>query len=361
MTQRSAKAQLLPNLLLAALSLALCLGVIEIGLRLFWDGYYLKGEPHIAWHPVRAWGNRPDVSVSYGEPEFVTTMTHNSAGYRNREVAVDPTPGRDRILVLGDSFAYGVGVENNETFSAQLELLDPKLEVINTGVNGYGTNQELLLLRDEGLTLRPDVVLVAFFWNDPANNLHSQVAFKLHDGELVYPEPVPESQQITRTIVRRRWLRHSYAYRFASDRLKVVVYRLKSLLGLPQADGRLDAREHAPAWELQFTLLHEVIRVSRSAGAEVVLVIIPELMQVDPSVRTLGLEEREYAVQERLLEFSAREGIVALDLLPALRAALAEDPEPLYYAQDRHFTARGHRVAANAIHARLIESGVLTR
>ena len=360
MASKSSFHQAVANLLLVAGSVLLTVLIVEVALRAVWDGFYLKGEPYSQRDAVRGWVNRPNVVVSYGEPEFVTTVSHNSHGFRGGEVPLEPEPGRKRILVLGDSFAYGVGVEDDETFSALLARRDPDLDVINTGVNGYGTNQQLLLLRDDGRQFEPDIVLVAFFWNDPANNLHSHVRFKLEGDELVYPDAIefPAAEVVK---PRRPWLRRSYAYRFASDRLKVLIFRLKGLLGRPQADGWLRPHEYAEAWELEFALLREVKRVAAEAGAAMYLVIIPDQVQVHPGFETVGLTEDDYQVQDRLLDFAASAEIPALDLLPALREDFAEHGGLLYYRRDRHLTARGHRVAARAIHDGLVASGLLTR
>ena len=360
MTSRPSIQRILANLLLFAGSVGLTLLAVEGALRVAWDGFYVKGEAYSQRDPVRGWVNRPNIVVSYGEPEFVTKVSHDSHGFRGAEVSPTPAPGRTRILVLGDSFAYGVGVEDDETFSAVLARRDPTLDVINAGVNGYGTNQQLLLLRDQGRQLQPDVVLVAFFWNDAANNLHSHVRFRLEDGKLVYPTPLDlPAEEIV--APRRPVLRQSYTYRFASDRLKVLGFRLKGLLGRPQAASWLREGEHAEAWELAFALLREVNRVATEAGARMALVIIPDQVQVHPGFETVGLTEDDYQVQDRLLRFAKQEGVPAIDLLPALRADHAAHGELLYYRRDRHLTARGHEVAARAIYEGLRSSGVLDR
>jgi hypothetical protein len=65
--------------------------------------------------------------------------------------------------LLGDSFAMGDGVERGELFADVLENLLPKTEVVNLGVSGYGTDQELLTYLRRGRQYRPDVVLLPGF------------------------------------------------------------------------------------------------------------------------------------------------------------------------------------------------------
>jgi hypothetical protein len=81
--------------LLAAGSVLVSLVGLELGLRLFWDGYYLKvSEPYAMPHATRGWCNLPDTVVTDGEPEFLVTATHDRFGHRGAPVARERTPGR---------------------------------------------------------------------------------------------------------------------------------------------------------------------------------------------------------------------------------------------------------------------------
>ncbi|MGB0578792.1 MAG: SGNH/GDSL hydrolase family protein, partial [Limisphaerales bacterium] len=96
----------------------------------------------------------------------------NSKGLRDREYPYEKTPGTKRILVLGDSYTWGYGVGNNERFTDFLEQQLEECEVLNSGVSGYGTDQEYLWFRSEGVKYQPDLVILAFFvLNDPMNNV----------------------------------------------------------------------------------------------------------------------------------------------------------------------------------------------
>jgi hypothetical protein len=345
----------LGRLLLACVSSVFALLALEVGLRLTWSSYYLKdAEPYAEPDPVRGWRLRAGVRLEDGEPEFKVTIHHNRWGFRGGPL--ERAKGeRKRVLVLGDSFTYGVGVEDHETFSARLEQLEPSLEVINTGANGYGTGQELLLLRDEGLAFEPDIVVLAVFWNDIANNVERpDLRFGLRDGQLVYPARRDGLPPISLEPRRHRWLRHSYAYRFASDRLKSVRFWLKVQLGQPLQEGaRLEEAERAHAWEVEYALIREVQALCSAHGVKLLLVLIPEQVQVEPEAKVLGLVEADYQVQGPLLEFAQREGIAALDLLPPLRAAHLDSGAALYYTQDRHFLPRAHELAAAEIQRQL--------
>jgi hypothetical protein len=359
MADRGVAKRWLGRLLLAVVSSAFSILALELGLRATWSGYYLKdAQPYAEPHPVRGWRNLSDVTIDDGEPEFKVTIRQNQWGFRGG--SLDKAKGqRQRVLVLGDSFTYGVGVEDDETFSARLEQLEPGLEVINTGANGYGTGQELLLLRDEGLAFAPDIVVLAFFWNDIRNNVERPVLrFSLHDGQLVYPARRDGLPPVATEPRRHAWLRYSYAYRFASDRLKSLRFWIKVRLGEPlDDDPPFTPSERAAAWEVEYALIREVQELCRTHGAKLLLVLIPEQLQVEPEAKVLGLVEADYQTQGPLLEFAARENIAALDLLPALRAEHARNAEPLYYREDRHFRPRAHQIAGEAIQGELRARG----
>jgi lysophospholipase L1-like esterase len=84
-----------------------------------------------------------------------------------RSVPALPDPGAARIVVLGDSYAFGYGVDDDETFAQRLaELLRGRAEVRNWGVPGYNLAQQVELLRVRGPEAAPDIVVVALHPND---------------------------------------------------------------------------------------------------------------------------------------------------------------------------------------------------
>jgi hypothetical protein len=136
--------------------------------------YFAEPEPWLGWQ------NRAGTAGPYGGDEFLTWVTINAAGQRGPEHAKARTPGTPRILVLGDSQAWGDGVADHETFSALLD--GGRVEVVNLAVIGYGTDQQLLALERTGAAYRPDVVVVAFYvGNDFTDNGER--------GTWQYPKP----------------------------------------------------------------------------------------------------------------------------------------------------------------------------
>lgn len=99
-----------------------------------------------------------------------TSVQINSLGLRDREYSPKKPPGVYRILALGDSITFGNYVAAREPYPEQLEgmlgRLPGRFEVLNLGLGGYDTLNEVALLEHKGLALQPDMVVVGFCIND---------------------------------------------------------------------------------------------------------------------------------------------------------------------------------------------------
>ncbi|MBI1739036.1 MAG: SGNH/GDSL hydrolase family protein [Acidobacteria bacterium] len=156
-------------------SLLIAYGFGEILTRLFVPDPAFRRENRIEmWQsdPLVGYKNKPNFhEYVWG---FVPLST-NSMGYRGHEVAAPKPPGTYRIMALGDSITWGVGVKDSDTYSAALEqLLNQQeaqkagvhFEVVNTGVGGYSTHQERLTFERDHRMLCPDLVTLGYTSND---------------------------------------------------------------------------------------------------------------------------------------------------------------------------------------------------
>lgn len=130
--------------------------------------------------PQTGWSLQPGATGRWFNPhhEYDVQVTINSQGLRDveRPGYAKPT-GVWRVLLLGDSYVEGLRVPLEQTFGKVLEAQlnadagpDLRYEVINAGVSGWGTDQQLLWFRSEGFKYRPDLVVLAFF---PGNDFQN--------------------------------------------------------------------------------------------------------------------------------------------------------------------------------------------
>lgn len=128
-------------------------------------------------HPVLLGELAPNCSILF-KGGYFSELLHpfhvftNSHGLRDYEYPLAKPADVYRIAVIGDSFAFGYGVEIEDTFVKQLERIinsrsgGRKFEVLNFGVDGYCTAEEVEMLKRKGLAYGPDMVIVAFISND---------------------------------------------------------------------------------------------------------------------------------------------------------------------------------------------------
>jgi lysophospholipase L1-like esterase len=150
--------------------------VAEVALRTVLDVKPLTpGQFLFEYHPTRGWTHRPGAADLYVKLGCRQEIDINSRGLREREIPYEREAGVHRILVVGDSQVVGFEVAQDETFTRVAERAlrgaGHRVEIINGGFRGYGTDQVLLFLREEGLEYRPDLVLYHWGLNDPQDNM----------------------------------------------------------------------------------------------------------------------------------------------------------------------------------------------
>jgi hypothetical protein len=342
----------------AAASLLLLCAASAVGLGLA-EAIARVAAPHWApqhaernfwgYDPLLGWAHRPGQRGEMHHPDFRIQVAISSQGLRDREYPLERTPGKRRMLVLGDSFAWGFGVEQDEAFSERIEARHPGWEILNAGTSGWGTDQQLLFLRERGLRWRPDVVLLLFHPNDVADNAAT--------SRYGYPKPrftlgprglelgnVPVPRLSWRRRAERFLLQSSYLY----NQLQAVWWRLHH--GAPEARAAFvpvaasEAGEPAAEAELDFAptaaLLGELARLARENGAAFAVVSAPA---PEPVRAALSRALEELSVPYRALDSSFR----------------GRPREEWKFAHDPHWNAAGQRIAADAVEEFLLELGLL--
>ena len=288
------------------------------------------------YHPTRGWALRPnlrDVPAFGGK-----TLSSNSRGLRGaREYSLVKPAGFSRIVVLGDSFTFGEDVGDDETWPRRLEELMPGTEVLNLGVHGYGHDQMLLYLREEGLKYRPDVVVVGFLPDDMERNVvafrdYAKPRFVLRGGQLALRNvPVPSPDDV----------------------LAREPYRLKFLDLLSMLRGdllRRSGREQEAMREITLPLLDEMSSAITAAGARAAFAYLPvygEIDKADP-----GMTGREHF----FFSYWRQHGIQSMYLRPYFLEKLRRGAEFKTYG---HWGALEHQTVAEGVKAYLVEKGLI--
>jgi len=149
--------------------------------------------------PVVSHKFTPNAKGRYKTTEFDIEYAINSLGLRDRELTLEKPGGAFRILMLGDSFTEGDGVRLSETFSSRLQgILDTangglRCQVINGGVGSYSPLLEYLYLKNGGLDLKPDLVILNFDLSDVYDDIfYTSLARFDRRGIPVAVGPLPE-------------------------------------------------------------------------------------------------------------------------------------------------------------------------
>jgi len=322
-----------------AASTALALVLAEGLLRLSQSEIYpvplypgdVAAERDRTYDAAIGWKLPPGETIHEITADYDVTYVANAQGFRSRYDFAAPSTAR-RIAFLGDSFTFGSGVREEETFVALVEReLDRSvtegalateervsLEALNYGIGGFGIDQMGLALEHEALRWRADFVVLSFIRQDLARSLSSyrkghvwleKPAFHLEEGILV------RTTAANRPGPLASWWRQDL--------------RL-GRLARKTVDALADRWPIGERWRLNRALFARIRDTCAAAGVPLLVVHLP----VNPQARA-PLYASEFA----------QLGIDFLDLAPLLPAA-AED---LYFPHDHHLTSAGHRFAGEAI------------
>lgn len=356
----------LPELLLAAFSLALALAALELGSSAANRALERERVPHphgemsdfTRYHPILGWDGIPGAR----QPLVRHVVTLNSHGNRSPEAAFEKPAGVKRVVILGDSQAWSLGVADHETIGVQLEARlnargGQRWQVINTGIGGYGTDQAYLKHLIQGLRYGPDVVVEIAFKNDPSEN-ESTNAWHVDKPRFYFEGPSlclgnvppakaagwPEDALLPdppgflawsptwRFLQRRSW-RFGAPPRPAPADLE----RLR-----PHVDclGNRDSYS-GDGHTIMKALLRRLDALERSRGSRLVTLFVPRPVEY-------RRKRRQPTYYDAVAAELRREGLAVLDLKPYGKAQGLTTDE-VFLRRDSHLSARGCALAAEML------------
>ncbi len=317
------------------------------------------------------WKLSPQWQGNHLHHDFKARYRINRQGYRGKLKGAGDH--RRRFAFLGDSFTFGMGVNEQETFVARLNQTVPQSLFFNFAVPGFSTDQQYLLLRQKIFDFRPDVVfLVTYLGNDLFDNMlpfplqahHGKPYFEFFEGRLILKNtPVPRAPKSKKqseldlhrvvmgdTLLENGWLlRHlekSALFQmlrnaFSSDRRDLF----------PLFDERFQR-----ALEVYGALLKEMDAFCHENGAELILVLMPGRSLVERS-GSQSAQFQEYLL-EKIIEKCRELHIPFLDLAQRLKTVYTEMGKRLFYPNEGHLNPLGHQITADYMQAFLKEERI---
>jgi hypothetical protein len=307
--------------LLSCPALALALVALEVALRLFgYTLYYLDKDAFIpSRNPEILYQLRPGFRGLYaGAP-----VTVNSSGFRGKEWRTANASETTRVVVLGDSVAFGQGVQEGETLAEQLEArLQRKLpypvEVVNLGVPGYDTCQEWWTFKERALPLMPRVAVLLYVENDT-----DPPVFQVQGEEVISPDVRTGFLGTFLAAARKRsalynvtWMRWQ-AFKVGSFSIE----RYREILSHKFSDTN-------PGWRRSREYLTKLTKLAQANAIRLIVIPVPVLW---------GLADKPYPFDcyiRAVCTAAGTAGAEYLDVVPILqdrdlRARVSErDPHP---------------------------------
>lgn len=292
--------------------------------------YRFSSDPTIGYEPT------PFHVYSGDKPGEFTDRT-NSLGFRDREHSVARQAGVGRILVLGDSVSMGLTTKRFQdiwpvALERELRRRGRKIEVINFGVAGYNTQQEVGMLRQKGLAFAPDLVVLQYSMNDTeqfdGGIMRDLKSFEAGSGKV-------ERSLLSPILVRSALYRLVYFNLFP-----------RNLEEKKRARDRQLARLEEDTVDESFALLR---RTAEENGFPVLVVVFPYFNRQGVPNDDLGMDQ-----YPRIARLSRANGFEHLDLWRPL-ADCAERTDEVVGVDFLHPSALGHACAAETVARTVID------
>ncbi|NOZ84753.1 MAG: SGNH/GDSL hydrolase family protein [Deltaproteobacteria bacterium] len=326
------------------------------------------------------WRNVPGSKGVISGPGYFCSVHQNLQGLRDVEHERMHRPGIARVVVLGDSMVWGLGVEDDEIMARRAGARLPGVEFISMGTSGYGTDQEFMWLQQDGLLYSPDLVFVVMYYaNDMLDNTSSRrysrnkPFFHLEPTGSLKLEGIPVKRD--RSWLHRKLINpimdplrnHSALFNLVTRRQHVLHERFRhrpwyrKIFGRPGDSDWLDLYlpSNKPwvkkAMDVTRGILAEFRETCEDLAAGPVVILLPHEVEVEPGewermIENYGLDglnlDRDEAGKKLKKAFSMK-GIRVIDPVSEMRKAART--QRLYYPGDGHLTRFGQDVLGRII------------
>jgi lysophospholipase L1-like esterase len=368
-------------------SVIVCLALFELLLRLFIpappavvDGIY---EPH----PEAIFLLAENASILHSTEEFNCRYVISDQGFRDHHYG-SKDESAFRILCCGDSFTMGQGVSVDEVYAKVIEKmfadrnLDMRVEVVNAGTGGHGVWQQAIMLKERGLPLSPDAIILEIHPQTDIRDALASAGKVMRSYDTAWQFRLREFRRLDTRRVKNMLYRRSRAVGFVYERYQLLRTQVLQCLrarfrrsgdALPRPE---DDRpwwwesslvtyypELQEGWRLLEESICEIADICREKGIELVVFAVPAHEEVSRTsfkimMRTADFDLSLYDLNKtaRLVrDICQRNAIDFVDILPRFREE-SERGETLYYQADGHFNAAGHTLCAEILYEHLMKT-----
>jgi hypothetical protein len=336
---------------IAVAATVLAFALVEGLCSIFLLGYDLVVHPnsgsvasHVYVQPdtLLGWINVPNTKLpeAYGRNIGISINSQSFRSAVDYDSAVPP--GKVRVLCSGDSFTFGVGVDDNHTWCAALETQDPRLQTVNLGHTGWGLDQAYLFYKRDGRKLEHSVHIVAFIADDLRRlrmrrfNGYPKPLYRLQNNQLVLTGvPVYEPER------RGLWFTYN-SERFVTLRSVQLGRRLLfRMFGAPTTEDT----PLPEGLEIMLRLFEDLDRAGQQNGQTTVFVMLKS------NSRGSQLEPQ---LQQFLKKELGKRGIPFVDLYSEFLELPAYQLDRMLDSQWGHYSNGGYAYVAAVTYRNLV-------
>lgn len=321
----------------------------------------------------------PNTQSYFEQRDFSYIQRVNNFGLRGKDITIKKPAKVFRILMLGDSFTMGKGVEDNETVPFIVEELlksqrakpQDTIEVLNGGVDSYAPILSYIQLTRDLKLLEPDMVILNLDVSDLVQEaVYRSIAVYTPDGEIIGVSGDNKNNS-TFTDRLRDWTeRNLYLTRlmfyYANKFFKYKEFTVRRIV--EQANFELamhtlaeDTADRQEQWQNLFDSILKIKEFCEANSMRFILTTYPWGHQVNEKenipIKYQFMPKGATVSDKSLLkiiEFSSDNNIPLINLFPVFRSYSGQSL--LYFKHDTHMTTAGYRLMANGIAQYLIEN-----
>lgn len=352
------------------ISLSICFTIAEYFLG--WQQHQIASSSKLdaglmRYHPQLGWALVPFWQGRHYHYDFDVRYSIDARGQRNGELTSTKKPtSLPTIALVGDSFTFGFGVEDNQTFHALLNKRDTHKHYLNMGIPGFSTDQQYLMIQQLDASSKADhYVLLFYLGNDLLDNAlpfplqapRAKPYFTAVEGQLKRQHnPVPNQAKPARlrsmtmnSVVFGKDLSYKntlFDKLIASSNIMSRLFPSTVNHSKAEIDNILSRRllEHE---KLLHVLLSNIKSTAEKTGSSLTIALLPgQSYVVTPDSYSAYFQGY---VKRSVSAMSAELGLSVIDVAGKL-ASRYERTRLWFHPNEGHFTAEGHKQVAEILY-----------